>query len=318
MTEDMRDRERAAGGPAGLRTFPSAAEDRRHAHLDTPTEQTSSPSYRLGFADADFLMRDELRAERLQLEFLKPEILQRDRGIVATVVIFGSSRIPAPEDAASLLEEARRAVAENPDDPGAAARERAAQALVEKSPYYDQARELARLVSLRQKAFEEPVEVDACRLSHGPSSTVVVTGGGPGVMEAANRGAHDVGADSIGLNIVLPFEQMPNVYITPHLCFNFHYFALRKLHFLMRARALVVFPGGFGTLDELFEVLTLIQTHKIKPIPVLLFGRRYWERILNFPALVEEGVIAPCDLDIFSYVETAEEAWQKLEPALPR
>ncbi len=145
---------------------------------------------------------------------------------------------------------------------------------------------------------------------------MVVTGGGPGVMEAANRGAHDIGADNIGLNIVLPFEQAPNEYITPHLCFNFHYFAIRKMHLLLRAIALVVFPGGYGTLDELFEVLTLIQTRKIKPMPVLLFSREYWERIIDFRAMVEEGVIAPADIEIFSYVETAEEAWQTLKPVM--
>ena len=160
------------------------------------------------------------------------------------------------------------------------------------------------------------VEDNACRLQHGASSIVVVTGGGPGVMEAANRGAHDVGRDSIGLNIVLPFEQRPNPYITPHLCFNFHYFALRKMHFLMRAVALVVFPGGYGTMDELFEVLTLIQTRKIKPIPVLLFGKEYWQRVIDFAALVDEGVISPKDLDYFSYVETADEAWRELLPVL--
>jgi uncharacterized protein (TIGR00730 family) len=162
----------------------------------------------------------------------------------------------------------------------------------------------------------EPEEANSCRLHHGPASIVVVTGGGPGVMEAANRGAHDVGVDSIGLNIVLPFEQAPNAYITPHLCFNFHYFAIRKMHFLLRAVALVVFPGGYGTLDELFEVLTLIQTRKIKPIPVLLFGREYWERVIDFSALVDEGMIAPADLDIFCFVETADDAWQRLEPVL--
>ncbi len=169
------------------------------------------------------------------------------------------------------------------------------------------------MISARDK---DSVGDDACLIQHSPKSVVVVTGGGPGIMEAANRGAHDVDADTIGLNIVLPFEQRPNPYITPHLCFNFHYFALRKMHFLLRAVALVVFPGGFGTLDELFEVLTLIQTGKIKPIPVLLFGREYWERIIDFQALVDEGAIAPRDLGIFQYVETADEAWEILRPFL--
>jgi uncharacterized protein (TIGR00730 family) len=207
----------------------------------------------------------------------------------------------------------RKAVAQNPDDPEAIAKERTIRALVKKSRYYDEARRLAQMIA----GFnDEPVAENACLVEHSRASVVVVTGGGPGIMEAANRGAHDMGAESIGLNIVLPFEQLPNPYVTPHLCFNFHYFALRKMHFLLRAVALVVFPGGYGTMDELFEVLTLIQTHKIKPIPVLLFGREYWERVINFNALVDEGVIAPADLEIFSYVETAEEAWKRLAPVV--
>jgi uncharacterized protein (TIGR00730 family) len=295
------------------RPFPSAEEDHRHAHLDPETPQTLSPAYKLGFADPDFLMRDELRSARLQLEFLKPDLLQQDRGITATVVVFGSSRIPSPEDADARLAEAEAALSAAPDDPAAQQKLRAVRSLVAKSRDYDEARRLACLVS---KMDEEPVADDACLLQHGPESVVVVTGGGPGIMEAANRGARDVEADSIGLNIVLPFEQQPNAYITPHLCFNFHYFAMRKMHFLLRAVALVVFPGGYGTLDELFEVLTLIQTGKIEPIPVLLFGRDYWERLIDFPAFVEEGVIAPKDLEIFSYVETADEAWKILRPLI--
>ncbi len=300
-------------GPKPEGAFPSAGEDQLHANLDPETSQTRSPAYRLGFADADFLMRDELRPVRLQLEFLKPEILQRDRGITGTVVVFGSSRVPAPEDAAAFLEEATQAVKSDPDDQRAVQRERTARSLVAKVKYYEEARCLAQMIS---GSLAGCTAEDEVKPPHGPYRVVVVTGGGPGVMEAANRGACDVGAESIGLNIVLPFEQKPNEYITPYLCFNFHYFALRKMHFMMRAVALVVFPGGFGTLDELFEVLTLIQTRKIKPIPVLLFGREYWERIIDFPALVEEGVIAPTDLDIFCYVETAEEAWKLLEPVL--
>lgn len=293
--------------------FPSAQEDKLATHLDPETPQTSSPAYKLGFADPDFLLRDELRPARLELEYLKPEIFQRDRGITSTVVVFGSARIPSPEKAASLLEAAARAAAENPHDPQAARRERTVRALVEKSRFYDEARRLGQLISGMRG---DRTDVAACELPRSPYRVVVVTGGGPGIMEAANRGAHDAGADSIGLNIVLPFEQKPNEYISPHLCFNFHYFALRKMHFMMRAKALVVFPGGFGTLDELFEVLCLIQTGKIKPIPVLLFGREYWERIVDFPALVDEGVVEADDLEIFSYVETAEEAWQLLEPVL--
>jgi uncharacterized protein (TIGR00730 family) len=280
-----------------VRRFPSAHEDKEHAHLDPETPQTQSPAYKLGFADSDLLLRDDLRPVRLQLEFLKPDLLQRDRGIVATVVMFGSARIPPPEEVESRLAEARAAVAKSPDDAEAIARERAAQALARKSCYYEEARRLAQMIAV----FDgEPVAENACMLEHRSSSVVVVTGGGPGIMEAANRGAHDAGAESIGLNIVLPFEQQPNRYITPHLCFNFHYFALRKMHFLLRAVALVVFPGGFGTMDELFEVLTLIQTGKIRPIPVLLFGREYWQRVIDFQALVDEGVVAAKDLDIFS------------------
>jgi uncharacterized protein (TIGR00730 family) len=302
------ERAREVGNP-----FPSAHEDRLRTRLDPETPQTLSPAYRLSYEDPEFLMRDELRGTRLQLEFLKPDILMRDRGIVATVVVFGSARIPAPEDAAGRLEEAERSVAENPDDPGAALRLQTMRSLVKKTRYYDEARRLAQMICTADGGRAPD---DACILQHHAGSVVVVTGGGPGVMEAANRGAHDIGADNIGLNIVLPFEQAPNEYITPHLCFNFHYFAIRKMHFLLRAIALVVFPGGYGTLDELFEVLTLIQTRKIKPIPVLLFSREYWERIIDFRAMVEEGVIAPADVEIFSYVETAEEAWQTLKPVM--
>jgi uncharacterized protein (TIGR00730 family) len=313
MAEQQDRRKKGPRDREALGAFPSAQEDRQHASLDPETPQTSSPSYRLGFADPDFLLRDELRSVRLQLEYLKPEILQRDRGITSTVVFFGSARIPAPEDAATFLGDATRKAAENPNDPQAAHEKRTARALADKSRYYDEARRLAAMVSgLR----DERATADPRNLPHGPSKVVVVTGGGPGIMEAANRGAQEAGADSIGLNIVLPFEQKPNDYITPYLCFNFHYFALRKMHFVIRAKAMVAFPGGFGTLDELFEALCLIQTRKIKPLPVLLFGREYWERIIDFPALVEEGVIGPGDLDIFTYVETAEEAWQLLEPVL--
>jgi len=302
------------------RAYPTAEEDHRHTRLDPATPQTTSPSYKLGFADLDFLMRDELRATRLQLEFLKADIIQRDRGITGTVVVFGSARIPAPERVAVFLAEARRAAAASPDEPRAQQRLRAAEALAAKSRYYEEARRLARMISGApgQENPEGQKKTDRQKHPHGPYRVVVMTGGGPGIMEAANRGAADVGAESVGLNIVLPFEQRPNPYITPYLCFNFHYFAIRKMHFLMRAKALVVFPGGFGTLDELFEVLTLIQTRKIKPIPVLLFGRDYWRKIINFEGLVEEGVINPEDLKIFTLVETAEEAWEVLEPVLAK
>jgi uncharacterized protein (TIGR00730 family) len=293
--------------------FPSAHDDHLATRLDPDTPQTLSPSYKLSYEDPEFLMRDELRGARLQLEYLKPDLLMRDRGIAATVVVFGSARVPAPEDAATRLAEAERRVSEHPNDPDAAARLRTVQRLVDKSRYYDEARRLAQFICT---AENEKATDDSCILQHDAGSVVVVTGGGPGVMEAANRGAHDIGSESIGLNIVLPFEQAPNPYVTPHLCFNFHYFAIRKMHFLLRAIALVVFPGGYGTMDEFFEVLTLIQTRKIKPMPVLLFSREYWEKIVNFPGMVEEGVIAPADIEIFRYVETAEEAWEILKPVV--
>ena len=313
MAERPNARGMAPSGKESSGAFASAQEDRHHACLDPATPQTLSPAYRLGYADLDFMMRDELRPARLQLEYLKPEIMQRDRGITSTVVVFGSARIPDPEKAASLLEEAERAAAAAPGDPGAAQRLKTARALADKVRYYEEARRLGQLLST---PAEETAPLCANGQPRHRHKLVVVTGGGPGIMEAANRGASDVGAETVGLNIVLPFEQMPNAYVTPHLCFDFHYFALRKMHFMMRAKALVVFPGGFGTLDELFEVLCLIQTRKIKPIPVLLFGREYWQKIINFPALVEEGVIEPHELDIFSYAESAEEAWGLLEPAL--
>ncbi len=295
--------------------FPSAGEDKLRAHLDPDTPQTRSPAYRLGFADNELLLRDELRPSRLQLEFIKPDLLQADHGVELTVAVFGSARIPPQATADRRLREARDLAALNPDDPLIAKQLRVAQAQAKKARYYEEARRLAQFVSQTQTVGPGKTDPGSPDLE-GLPPVFIVTGGGPGIMEAANRGAHDVGADSVAHNIVLPFEQQPNGYITPELCFNFHYFALRKMHFLMRSVALVVFPGGFGTLDELFEVLTLIQTHKIRPIPVLLFGREYWERIIDFQALVDEGVISEADLTIFSYVETAEEAMCILAPVL--
>jgi hypothetical protein len=339
--------------------FPSAWEDERRARLSADSAQTRAPAYRLGFADNDLLLRDELRSVRLQLEFLKPELLQQDRGIRATIAFFGSARIPAPgeEPLRELVPPLTPEVEARSEAPAAASpldeatAGRITESLRAKSRYYTEARHLAHLIS---SAFGRPAddslssEADGearedlpacpvgtprraqppCGLTPGiwtdshcqpvKPHAVVITGGGPGIMEAANRGAHEANTDSIGLNIVLPFEQAPNQYITPELCFNFHYFAIRKMHFLMRAVALVVFPGGFGTLDELFDVLTLIQTHKIRPIPVLMFGRSFWKRIVDFDALVEEGMISPRDVELFTYVETAEEAWAQLEPLLRR
>jgi uncharacterized protein (TIGR00730 family) len=260
------------------RRYPSAVEDVLSAAVAADTAQTRSPSYRLAFTDLDFLLREELRPVRLQLELLKPELVLVEHKIATTIVVFGSARLPTPD-------------AVDPPGPGAGT-------VLDKRRAYDAARELARLAS----RYGQQQTGDERRF-------VIVTGGGRGIMEAANRGAHDVGAESIGLNIVLPREQHPNPYITPALCFQFHYFALRKLHFMLRARALVFFPGGFGTLDELFEVLTLLQTGKARPMPLLLFDETYWRRIVNFEAMVEEGVIAPEDLELFAYVESAEHAW---------
>ena len=277
--------------------FPSAREDARSAERCVPCKQTLSPSYRLAYRDDDSLLRDELRPIRLQLELLKPELILQEHKIENTVIVFGSARIPESAVARKKLKAAKTAYAQEPSNKELERKVKILSRVVENSKYYEEARRFARLISQSAKASEN-------------YNFVIVTGGGPGIMEAANRGAYDAGTESIGLNIVLPFEQKPNEYITPELCFQFHYFAIRKMHFLMRARALVVFPGGYGTLDELFETLTLIQTSKIKPIPVLIFGRKFWEKIINFEALVEEGTISPEDVEIFRYVEAAEEAVQ--------
>ena len=253
--------------------FRDAGTDRSTAEAVPDTPQTRAPAYRLAFNDTDFMLRDELRPVRLQLELLKPEMILNERGIQSTVVLFGGARIPEPSQKASARTET----------------------LAELSRYYDEAREFARLMTERSLA------------SYGRDH-VVATGGGPGVMEAGNRGAADAGGASIGLNIVLPHEQAPNEYVTPGLCFNFHYFAIRKMHFLMRARAVCVFPGGFGTLDEMFEALTLIQTDRMARVPFLLFGEAFWTRIINWEALADAGTISDEDLDLFQFVETAAEA----------
>ena len=259
--------------------FRDSQADREAAHQIPDTPQTRSPAYRLAFDDPAFLTRDELRPVRLQLELLKPELGMQEHGVESTVVLFGGARIPDP---------ARRDTA-------------ATETLRGLSKYYDEAREFARLMTLKSMKNGRQTE------------NVIVTGGGPGVMEAGNRGAADAGGISIGLNIVLPHEQAPNQYVTPELCFNFHYFAVRKMHFLMRANALAVFPGGFGTLDETFETLTLIQTGRMKRIPVLLFGRDFWQRIINWEALADAGTISREDLELFRFVETAQEAMEVVE-----
>jgi uncharacterized protein (TIGR00730 family) len=285
--------------PGHERAFPTAGEDVEAAERRAESPQTLSHSYRLAYADPEFLLRDELRPVRLQLELLKPELALQEKGITSTVVVFGSARIPDRETAQADLAAAEAAARSAPSDESRARRAETARKIAEKSRYYEEARAFARHISV---AAQE----------NGDRGHVVITGGGNGIMEAANRGAQDAGAPSVGLNIVLPFEQAPNPYITPDLSFQFHYFAIRKMHFLMRAQALAIFPGGFGTLDELFDALTLIQTGKIQPIPVLLFGEDYWRRILNFDAMVEEGVISPEDARIVRYVETAEEGWRAI------
>jgi uncharacterized protein (TIGR00730 family) len=280
-------------------TLPTAREDAERAAEIRSTPQTRSPAYRLAYTDVDFLMRDEARPLRLQLELLKPELELQDQRVESTIVVFGSARIPDPEAAAHNLADAERVLAATPGDAQArSAVERCRRAL-DRSHYYAEARRFARIVSEQEQDARS-------------RCFVIVTGGGPGIMEAANRGAADVDAVSIGLSITLPHEHAPNPYITPELSFQFHYFALRKMHFLMRAKALVVFPGGFGTFDELFETLCLIQTKKIRPMPVMLFGRGFWERVIDFEALVDEGVIDRDDLALFSFVETAEDAWSRI------
>jgi uncharacterized protein (TIGR00730 family) len=300
----MKDQPMSGNDPAEVRgrVFPSAGEDAAAALLDRGSAQTDSPSYRLAYTDEGFLMRDELRPVRLQLELLKPELALADAGIKSTVVVFGSARIPEPSLAEQRLEAAEAALVEAPEDPVLRQHRDRAARIFAKSRYYDEARRFAELISLSDARY---------------GRRVIVTGGGPGIMEAANRGAADVGAPSIGLNIALPFEQFPNRYITPELCFLFHYFALRKMHFLLRAEALVAFPGGFGTLDELFETLTLVQTGKIRRIPILLFGRDYWTRVVDFDVLIDEGTIAPEDVELFTYVETAEQALEAIDAYSP-
>ena len=243
------------------------------------TPQTLAPAYRLAFDDKEFLCREELRPVRLQLELLKTEMILQERGIRSTVVMFGGARIPEPGGDAWAAKNATQ--------------KKNLEALAH---YYDEARKFARLASEYSSTTYH-------------REMVVVTGGGPGVMEAGNRGADDVGAPSIGLNIVLPHEQAPNEFVTPGLCFNFHYFAIRKMHFLMRAKAIAIFPGGFGTLDEMFESLTLIQTKRMEPVPFLLFGKDFWSKVINFNELAEQGTISPDDTNLFHHVDTADEAW---------
>lgn len=287
--------------------FYTSGEDAAYARESVSTPQTEDPAYRLAFQDTEFLLREDLRPIRFQLELLKPELLLDEANIGSTLVVYGSARIPEPSKAAEMLEQAEDGL-----------QKRIAERMVAKAKYYDEARKLGQLAS--QCDCDED----------GKRQFVVCSGGGPSMMEAANRGAADVGAESIGLNIVLPHEQAPNEYVTPSLSFQFHYFALRKMHFLIRARAVACFPGGFGTFDEMFELLTLVQTGKMKAVPILLFGKDFWTRVIDFEALAEEGTISPENLHIFRFVDTADEAWEmindfyvepigwKCEPTMPR
>lgn len=260
----------------------------------------NSPGYIPADQDLDFLQQDDTRGIRLQLDYLKPELLLRQHGIEHTIVVFGSTRIVEPGTAQQNVAALRAALSESPQDTDLGRRLAIAERIQDKSRYYTVAREFGSLVAAASGGARDP------RL-------VVMTGGGPGIMEAANRGAYDAGAETVGLNISLPHEQFPNPYITPELCFHFHYFALRKMHFLQRAKALVALPGGFGTFDELFETLTLIQTRKIKPVPIVLIGEQFWRRVLDIDFMVEEGVIAAEDRELFWYAETAQEAWEGIE-----
>ncbi|MEX0627756.1 MAG: LOG family protein [Cucumibacter sp.] len=261
-------------------SFRTSGEDIKAARQVPRTPQTQSPAYRLAFSDEDFMTSEELRGVRFQLEYMKPEMKLRERGIVSTVVLFGGSRIPAPGQPALM---AKTPIAK--------------QNLEKNSVYYEEARRFAQLASLTAASLDY-------------KEFIVVTGGGPGVMEAGNRGASEVGAPSIGLSIVLPHEQVPNAYIDPALSFNFHYFATRKIHFLLRAKVVAIFPGGFGTMDEFFETLTLIQTGRMDKVPVLLFGAKFWERVLDLDALAEEGTISPDDPDLLTFVDNAEDGWE--------
>lgn len=257
----------------------------------------SSESYKLAALDTKFLSRQALRPVRMQLELLKPEMTLTEHGVDSTVVVFGGTQIVPPDEARARLETVQKALAEDPNNKALQRSVKRAESVADKSKYYQHAYDFARLVS------------SSCHRD-GHCDYVIVTGGGPGVMEAANRGAFDVGAKSVGLNITLPDEQDPNPYITPELCFQFHYFALRKMHFLLRAKALVIFPGGFGTLDELFETLTLRQVGRMQDIPIILFGREYWDGIINFQQLADEAVIRDVHLDLIDYAETPERAWE--------
>jgi uncharacterized protein (TIGR00730 family) len=276
---------------------PVVADDAERAAVAANREAIlKSPSYMLAETDVDFISRKENRPLRMQLELLKTETLLRENGIDSTIVVFGGTQIVPREQAEAVLREAQLNAEKSPGDPKLARTVQRAERILAKSRYYDEAREFSRLVYTSQK-------------TNDPRKLVVMTGGGPGIMEAANRGAFEIGAQSVGLNIDLPHEQEPNPYITPELCFQFHYFAMRKFHFILRAAALVVFPGGFGTLDELFDTLCLRQTRRMQQIPVILYGREYWQSIIDFERMADEGVVDDEDLKLIDYAESPQEAW---------
>jgi uncharacterized protein (TIGR00730 family) len=281
--------------------FPTAEEDLQLAHEISKRgftkEQLQSTAYRLAFDDMDFLLSEELRGVRLMLELNKPDHILKQHDIQHTVCIFGSARIKSAEQVARDVLQLERDRAANPQDPTLEGRCKKLELQRKQTRYFEEARRFASLVVSQSKLEGKP-------------KLHIMTGGGPGIMEAANMGAHEAGGDSIGMNIVLPHEQYPNPFVSPQFCFQFHYFAIRKMHLLLRARALVAFPGGWGTLDELFETLTLVQTGKIAPMPILIFGREFWEKMVNFEHMVEQGVINEEDLKFFTFVETAEEAWE--------
>lgn len=294
--EELNPRPDAGGGPPSELPAPHipdlAAAKRLQAIL-------SSPSYRKADEDIDFLTSADARGPRLELEYLKAELLLRRHGVADTIVVFGSTRIVEPALAASRLAEAQALASAAPDDATLARRLAVAKRVCQNSRYYEIAREFGAIVGAARKT--------------GAPRLAIVTGGGPGIMEAANRGAFEVGAETVGLNITLPHEQLPNSYVTPSLCLHFRYFALRKMHFMLRARALVAFPGGFGTFDELFETLTLVQTGKVEPIPIILVGENYWRRAFDVDFLVDEGVIELQDRRLFRYAETAADIWEEIQ-----
>lgn len=259
-----------------------------------------SPAYKIAYFDNDFINTDNLRPVRLQLELLKPELILQEQKIVSTIVVFGGTRIIEPKEAEARIRKIEAKLKRKQDNVALKKQLRIAKAIRAKSHFYDEAREFSRLVS------------EECQMRN-EYQFVVVTGGGPGIMEAANRGAYDIGAKSVGMNIAIPMEQQPNPYISPELCMQFHYFALRKMHFFLRAKALVAFPGGYGTMDELFEALTLVQTRVIKRLPIILFGEKYWRRVINFDYLVKEGTIDEDDINLFVYADKAKDAWNYIK-----